>query len=168
MDISRFFTSASSPPGIPLDPLFSDAMLLRFLTPHFLEQESEQAEFERRKHERDEAADAKTAKNRAKRQKRKAARKKGSGKNGSGSDSNSNSDRGEDEGEIKKKRILGGDGKGIVFRWPGEEDNGNVGEDDDIGPSLPEHTSVSKAYAVEEDPTTAVVDNPAIVIHDSD
>jgi len=125
--------------------------------------ESEQAEFERRKRERDEAADAKTAKNRAKRQKRKAARKKGSGKNGS----DSNSDHGEDEGGIKK-RILGGDGKGIVFRWPGEEDDGNVGEDDDIGPSLPEHTSVSKADAAEEDPTVAVIDTAAIVIHDDD
>jgi len=71
------------------------------------------------------------------------------------------------EGGIKK-RILGGDGKGIVFRWPGEEDDGNVGEDDDIGPSLPEHTSVSKADAAEEDPTAAVIDTAAIVIHDDD
>lgn len=55
-----------------------------------------------------------------------------------------------------------------MFRWPGEEDDGNVGEDDDIGPSLPEHTSVSKADAAEEDPTIAVVDTPAIFIHDDD
>ena len=127
-----------------------------------VQQESEQAEFDRRKRERDEAADAKTAKNRAKRQKRKAARKKSGGKNSSGSDSDS------DQGEIKKKRILGGDGKGVAFRRPGEEDDGNGDEDEEIGPSLPEHTLSAKTDTAEHAPSATVVDTPAILVHDDD
>jgi hypothetical protein len=61
---------------------------------------------------------------------------------------------------------LGGDGKGIVFRRPGEEEDG--GEDDEIGPSVSDHASTSKKIDTAEEPPVAVADTPAIVIHDDD
>ncbi|KIK46911.1 hypothetical protein CY34DRAFT_68987, partial [Suillus luteus UH-Slu-Lm8-n1] len=74
--------------------------------------ESETAEFERRRKEAEDTAEAKTAKNRAKRQKKKERAKvkpsdKGDGKDGS------------QEAPLKKRRLV--NGKELVFRKPGEE-----------------------------------------------
>lgn len=136
----------------------------------FCIQEAEAADFESRKRDREEVADAKTAKNRAKRQKRKAARKGGKGKAGSGSDSDSNDDN-DNGSEVKKKRVLGGDGKAVVFRKPGEDSDGEEG---DVGP-VPEPSALrfkadASKTAVEEPESApvAVVDVAAIVIHDDD
>jgi len=96
-------------------------------------QETAAQEFERKKREREEAADAKTAKNRAKRQKKKVGRTKGKDStqpattgNASGGGSG-----GVDDGlPVKKRRLVSG--HQVVFRAgddDGDEDSADDGED---------------------------------------
>jgi len=89
-------------------------------------QETETAEFEQRKRERDEASEAKTAKNRAKRQKKKASRaaaKKGDRESSDEGVTREQALSNEDGSAtvFKKRRLIGGDGQAMIFRGPGEE-----------------------------------------------
>ncbi|KAG2150594.1 DUF1168-domain-containing protein [Suillus clintonianus] len=74
--------------------------------------ESETAEFEKKRKEADDVAEAKTAKNRAKRQKKKERAKVKPSEKGEGKD-------GAQEAPLKKRRLV--NGKELVFRKPGEE-----------------------------------------------
>lgn len=76
----------------------------------------------------------------------------------------------------KKKRTLGGDGKGVVFRRPGEESDD---DDDDVGPNPDPLASLNGSSSVlsqskkpiTEEPAlapVAVVETAAIIIHDED
>lgn len=109
----------------------------------------EQAAFKARQAERDAVADAKTAKNRAKRMKRKG--KKGeNGKDGEG-----------EGGGAGERRKLAGGGRGVVFKRPGEEDEGSgQSEEEDIEPVAP---TVEQAEVLE---APRVIEEAKIVIHD--
>lgn len=124
--------------------------------------EAEALEFEQRRRERLEAAEAKTAKNRAKRQKKKQNR---SGKKDAGSDGeDAGAHRPNDGGPIKKRRLLGGDGKAVVFRRPGEEGSDDEDEDD-IREPAGEESNAGATGDAEAEPH-AVIEQPTIVIHD--
>ena len=107
----------------------------------------EQAAFKARQAERDAVADSKTSKNRAKRQKRKNGRKGEGGKEGSA------------EAVSGEKRKLAGGGAGVVFKRPGDEDESDEAEEEEVGPELvpvvPEVVEVPK-----------VVEETKIIIHD--
>jgi hypothetical protein len=72
-----------------------------------LRQESDQLEFEQRKQEREQTLDAKTAKNRAKRQKKKEKAK-------AASKETPKADGQQDDGPIKKRRLV--NGEELVFK----------------------------------------------------
>ncbi|KAF8326608.1 uncharacterized protein EI90DRAFT_3281650 [Cantharellus anzutake] len=107
------------------------------------QKEMEAAEFEIRKRERDEAVEAKTAKNRAKRQKKKAARTAAK-KEGQGSPDEGPAGQGTKgtvlnengaEPVFKKRRLIGGDGQAITFRVPGQEDHDGGDDNEGLEPS---------------------------------
>src|SRR5882757_8880644 len=89
------------------------------LTPH---QEADQREFEQRKQEREQVLDAKTAKNRAKRQKKKE-KVKTAYKEAPRPDADGR----QDDGPIKKRRLV--NGKELVFKKRDERES-----DEEIGP----------------------------------
>ncbi|EIW82924.1 DUF1168-domain-containing protein [Coniophora puteana RWD-64-598 SS2] len=87
--------------------------------------EKETAEFERKRKEAEDLAEAKTAKNRAKRQKKKDRMKgKATERSGDGADDTSA------DVPLKKRRLV--NGKELVFRRPGEDSE----EEDEHGPSV--------------------------------
>lgn len=94
-----------------------------------LRQESDQQEFEQRKQEREQALDAKTAKNRAKRQKKKEKAK-------AASKETPKADGQQDDGPIKKRRLVSG--KELVFKKRDDRES-----DDEIGPHPDEQLSAS-------------------------
>jgi len=121
------------------------------------QKEADTAEFERKRKEAEELADAKTAKNRAKRQKKKE-RSKGKGASGE-----------QGEGPTKKRRLV--NGKELVFRKPGDDSEGEG--DEDANPD----TSSAPVPTVEEPEEQAVspiaeapqvVESTRIVIHEDD
>jgi len=99
---------------------------LQILNPR---QESDQQEFEQRKQEREQALDAKTAKNRAKRQKKKEKAK-------AASKETPKADGQQDDGPIKKRRLV--NGKELVFKKRDDRES-----DDEIGPHPDEQPSLS-------------------------
>jgi hypothetical protein len=68
----------------------------------------------------------------------------------------------------KKRRILGGDGKGMAFRKPGEESDGESdfdpsrAADKEIGPSP------SLDNLAQDETSIPIVPPAAIIIHDDD
>ena len=118
-------------------------------------------EFEQKKREWEDQAEAKTAKNRAKRQKKKE-RSKGKGnkdKDGGGSGDEGRTLDTPSSAPLKKRRLV--NGKELVFKRPGEDsddegaypDNGST----DIGPAVP----------LQQEPQPApipVVETPRITI----
>ncbi|KAH9929536.1 uncharacterized protein BXZ73DRAFT_90390 [Epithele typhae] len=133
------------------------------------QKEAEVADFEKKKRQWDEAAEAKTAKNRAKRQKKKERAKgkcpekdqdgsHGTGRGGGGS--GPSGDKSVDA-PFKKRRLVSG--KEMVFRRPGEEDSDE--EDDDEGPMPAPSTGVD---AIADAQPVAVIDAPRIIIHEDD
>lgn len=118
-------------------------------------QESETAEFERRRKEAEDTAEAKTAKNRAKRQKKKERAKvkpsdKGDGKDGS------------QEAPLKKRRLV--NGKELVFRKPGEESDeeevDNAEERDKVG--------LQDELEAEQVPPPRIAQEQRIIFHEDD
>ncbi|ESK97121.1 duf1168 domain-containing protein [Moniliophthora roreri MCA 2997] len=93
--------------------------------------EAEAAEFEQRRAEAEAASEAKTAKNRAKRQKKKERSRaaKEASTTGEGKAEVAGSD-----APLKKRRLI--NGKELVFKRPGEDDDG-----EDSGGPQPESTS---------------------------
>ncbi|KAG8883530.1 hypothetical protein FRB98_003091 [Tulasnella sp. 332] len=129
--------------------------------------DAESEEFERRKLEREETAEAKTAKNRAKRQKKKdKGREKGDV--GAG-EPNASASKGSDlatPGTIKKRRLA--DGSTMVFRRPdaGSEDEDD--EDDDVGPRPQDAKADAEATSDADATPVPVVEEQKIIIHDDD
>jgi hypothetical protein len=129
-------------------------------------QEEEAAAFAARQQARIETADAKTSKNRARRQKRKAG-KSGDKDTSPGPGNGMASAEG---GDSSKKRKLGlgtnaANGKGMVFRRPGEES-----EDDDEpqDAAKEEQAAPGSDHETELPPVPVVQEEGKIIIHDSD
>ncbi|KIJ61341.1 hypothetical protein HYDPIDRAFT_116106 [Hydnomerulius pinastri MD-312] len=127
--------------------------------------ETETADFERKRKEAEDLAEAKTAKNRAKRQKKKErAKAKPSEKGGAGEGGGQG---GTSEAPLKKRRLV--NGKELVFRRPGEE-------------SDEEEEGAARAQAGAEEPESAdeagpqpeteetprIVSEQRIIIHEDD
>lgn len=130
-------------------------------------QEMDAAEFERRRKEADELADAKTAKNRAKRQKKKDRSK------GKGATDDTGVESQEASGQIsgapiKKRRLVSG--KELLFRRPEECSEGEEGGDErDAEASNTQDDTVKDSNVspgVAEAPKA--VEEPRIMIHEDD
>ena len=118
-----------------------------------LRQESDQREFEQRKKEREQALEEKTAKNRAKRQKKKEKAKVASKET-------SKADGQQDDGPIKKRRLV--NGKELVFKKKDDRES----DDEEIGPVPSDQPSASN-----EDGSSMAVpasDVAKIVVHEYD
>ncbi|KIP04870.1 hypothetical protein PHLGIDRAFT_129251 [Phlebiopsis gigantea 11061_1 CR5-6] len=123
-------------------------------------QETEQAEFARKRQEWEDQAEAKTAKNRAKRQKKKAS---GKAKGGADSSKTESSKAGTSDVPLKKRRLV--NGQELVFRRPGEESDDDEDGRDDVGP-VP---SISyNSVPTEVDAPVPIVEASRIVIHEED
>ena len=124
----------------------------------------ETAEFEAKKREWEEAAEAKTAKNRAKRQKKKdRAKEKGKASEQGGSGRADSSKDGEAaEIPLKKRRLV--NGQELLFKRPGEEDSDEEG---DVGP-MPTGGGGAGADVAHEQPAAPVDEGQKIVIHEDD
>jgi len=120
--------------------------------------ELEALEFEQKKREWEEQADAKTAKNRAKRQKKKA-KAKGEEKGGKEGATGQTS-----AAPIKKRRLV--NGQELLFKRPGADSDEEGGDEDEPGPSLAQ--AGSALGAVELQTVVPVVDAPRITIHEDD
>ena len=129
-------------------------------------QEVETAEFERKKREWEDVAEAKTAKNRAKRQKKKErAKGKGSEKDNdqsgvAGGGPGASGDK--PDAPFNKRRLVSG--KELVFRRPGEDDDDEEG-DEDVGPTPSMPASID---ATGNAPPVPIIDAPRITIHEDD
>ncbi|KAF7323873.1 hypothetical protein MKEN_00608700 [Mycena kentingensis (nom. inval.)] len=119
------------------------------------QKETDDAEFERKRKEADDAAEAKTAKNRAKRQKKKE-RAKGGGKGGAG-----NTDKGSSDAPLKKRRLV--NGTELVFKKPGEGSDDD--DEDEVGPQAAAAES-EQDIAVSREGPKAVDTAPRITIHE--
>lgn len=127
-------------------------------------QEALAAEFERKRKEAEEAAEAKTAKNRAKRQKKKERAKQNRGKSEDASKSDATPGNSEaPELPLKKRRLI--NGKELVFRKPGEESD----DESDEGSQPYEPLKEQESQAVPERATPLPVAKEAkITIHEDD
>lgn len=121
-------------------------------------QEADQMEFDLKKRERDEEAEAKTAKNRAKRQKKKGKSKGGREDGG---------DRMSVDGPIKKRRLV--NGKELVFK---KREDGSGDEDEDVEPEAVAVVAPGPSARPKEVPTEPIaqpaVDTAKIIFHDDD
>lgn len=109
-------------------------------------------EFDTKRKQAEDFADAKTAKNRAKRQKKKGARTKNTNSDAPGADNVDAS------GTFKKRRLVNGDA--LVFKRPGDSD------DEDAADTGPQPTAVSAAPDALPTPAVAILEEPRITIHD--
>lgn len=117
-------------------------------------QEFEQREFEQQKQEREQAFDAKTAKNRAKRQKKKEKAKVAAKET-------TKVDGQQDDGPIKKRRLV--NGKELVFKKRDDRES----DDEEIGPSPNEQSSTINEG--DDSPTAMPAGDVAkITVHEDD
>ncbi|KAH9022551.1 DUF1168-domain-containing protein [Lactarius pseudohatsudake] len=126
-------------------------------------------DFEEKKRQRGEEAEAKTAKNRARRQKKKERAKgsKSADQGGGGGGGGGKATGAGDEQVLKKRRVV--NGKELVFRRPGEESDGEDGEDDgDNDETGPQTAPVEDEQEPTSTPNVPVVMVPTIVIHEDD
>lgn len=117
-------------------------------------QESDQREFEQRKQEREQTLDAKTAKNRAKRQKKKEKVK-------AASKEAPKADGQQDDGPVKKRRLV--NGKELVFKKRDDRES----DDEEIGPTPNQRSSAAN----EEDGVSTALpasDVAKIIVHEDD
>lgn len=121
------------------------------------------AEFERKRREAKELADAKTSKNRAKRQKKKE-RSKAKGSTGEGgSEPRANEDDGSrSEAPLKKRRLV--NGKELVFRLPGVESDEEEG--DPVEQPSPSEASILQSIDGGHITTPQTVEFPKLVFHE--
>jgi len=126
------------------------------------QKEAETMEFERKRREREEQANAKTAKNRAKRMKKKE-RTKGKGPE---KDTGSAAAPSKDASDVplKKRRLV--NGQELVFRRPGDESD--EGDEDDIGPALPQVERGDADTETLETSPVPIIDAPRITIYEED
>ncbi|KAI1795483.1 hypothetical protein LXA43DRAFT_722680 [Ganoderma leucocontextum] len=130
------------------------------------QKETEVAEFEKKKREWEDVAEAKTAKNRAKRQKKKERAKGKGAENGGAKDSVAGAGSGtsgdQPSAPLKKRRLVSG--KELVFRRPGEEGSDEEDEDD-ISPTP---AALTLPSADPDAVSVPVVDAPRITIIEDD
>ena len=123
------------------------------ILPLTLFQETEEAEFERKRHEAEEITNAKTAKNRAKRQKKKEKVKmKGNGQDNVSSRpgaKNTSADL-----PLKKRRLV--NGKELIFRRPGDS------SDEDLDANE-EAIGLSDGSLRQSSPTLVSKDTPVVL-----
>ena len=112
-------------------------------------------EFEERKRQREEEAESKTAKNRAKRQKKKERAKGVKPADGGGKVAGAS-----EEHSMKKRRVV--NGKGLVFRKPGEESD-EESDEEDPGPQPGRATAAQEPASP---PGVPIAETPTIVIHE--
>ncbi|KXN92457.1 hypothetical protein AN958_08016 [Leucoagaricus sp. SymC.cos] len=121
-------------------------------------------EFERKRKEVEEAAEARTAKNRAKRQKKKERAKQNQGKSEDIKRTEGATERTSSEGPeapLKKRRLI--NGKELVFKKPGEES----GDESDVGPKFYEPTKEREPHDDPESPAPLpVAEEAKIFIHE--
>ncbi|KZS98310.1 DUF1168-domain-containing protein [Sistotremastrum niveocremeum HHB9708] len=98
------------------------------------QKEAETLAFEKAKREREEAAEAKTAKNRARRQKKKERGAHGGEKKAGSPASTSQATT---DAPIKKRRLI--NGKEIIFKLPGEDDSSGDEDNSASRPAPPEN-----------------------------
>ena len=117
-------------------------------------QEADQQEYEQRKQEREQVLEAKTAKNRAKRQKKKEKAK-------AAANETPRADGKEDDGPVKKRRLV--NGKELVFKKRDDRES----DDEEIGPLPGEGTSMTNE---EDDPSMLMPapDVAKITVHEDD
>ncbi|TFK25701.1 DUF1168-domain-containing protein [Coprinopsis marcescibilis] len=131
------------------------------------------ADFERKRKEAEDVTNSKTAKNRAKRQKKKERSKGKGAKNGDGESGDEVIGKATDDmpsAPLKKRRLV--NGKELVFKRPGEEDDddeaGVDGEDgDEVGPALPTQTPEDEGAGFAPAPIP-LAETPRITIIDDD
>lgn len=133
-------------------------------------QESAVQEFEEKKRQWEEEAEAKTAKNRAKRQKKKE-RAKGKGAVAGDGKPAGTASVNADTGPLKKRRLV--NGAEIVFRKPGEEGSEDEDEDAEPGPTAPDGDDAAQIQsstdvAAASDAIPVVVDTTSITIIEED
>ena len=126
-------------------------------------QETITAEFEKKRKEAEDAAEAKTAKNRAKRQKKKEkAKAKGNTKDkdaGSGDEGKASANT-DSNVPLKKRRLV--NGQELVFKRPGEESGDEDDDEAAIGPQEPQQTNIPEP----ETAPAAVVETKITIIED--
>lgn len=122
-------------------------------------QEQVTTEFDKKRKEAEDAAEAKTAKNRAKRQKKKAKAKGGASNSKSESNDPSNPNASESSAPLKKRRLV--NGQELLFKRPGEESD----DEEDVGPQMPtsEQKGDEEPQAI---PAAPAVENKITIIED--
>ncbi|KLO11759.1 DUF1168-domain-containing protein [Schizopora paradoxa] len=130
-----------------------------------VEKEAVANAFEEKKRKMEEEADAKTAKNRAKRLKKKE-RSKAKGQDAGGQkedeeDNGASFTKASNDAPLKKRRLV--NGSELVFRKPGEEDEGDGDGDGEVGPQpIVEQDEASTADSL------LPIAESKIVIHEED
>ena len=136
---------------------FRNSTPLRSLSP----QETEEAEFERKRREAEEIANAKTAKNRVKRQKKKEKVKM----KGNGQDNDSSRPGAEHTSTdlpLKKRRLV--NGKELIFRRPGD----NSDEDTEEATGQPDSSLRESSLTLVSKDTPVVLETSRITIQEDD
>ncbi|KAJ4002092.1 hypothetical protein F5050DRAFT_1802658 [Lentinula boryana] len=128
--------------------------------------ETEEAEFKKKREEAEAIAEAKTAKNRAKRQKKKGKAKNAASETASGTTSL----QGEDGNDVplKKRRLV--NGRELVFRKQGENDDGEDSDEDEQtipNPPMNEPYDTPSGVAISDARPIPVVSSK-VVIHEDD
>lgn len=130
--------------------------------------ESVSREFEDKKRQREQEADAKTAKNRARRQKKKERAKGSKSADQGGGGGGGQTTGASDEQVLKKRRVV--NGKALVFRRPGEESDGEDEEEDrdNEDETGPQPAQVEDEQEPTSTLTVPVAKAPTIMIHEDD
>lgn len=134
---------------------------------NFFLQETEEAEFKRKREEAEAIAEAKTAKNRAKRQKKKGGKSKNAAGGDQGAGASSRGDGGDgNSAPLKKRRLV--NGRELVFKKQGEDSDGE--ESDEAEQNIVDNSATDSTTSVIND-SEAVQPSIAaskIVIHEDD
>ena len=124
-------------------------------------QETEEAEFERKRREAEEIANAKTAKNRVKRQKKKEMIKmKGNGQNNESS--RADAEHTSTDLPLKKRRLV--NGKELIFRRPGDSSD----EEPEEAAGQPDSSLRQRSPTLVSKDTPAVLETSKITIQEDD
>ena len=129
-------------------------------------QESFTAEFERKRKEAQDTAEAKTAKNREKRQKKKERAKQGQGKSEEARRTDGTSGTSAVGTPLKKRRLVSG--KELVFRKSGEESGDEKDEDPQFHEVSEEQASHNVPDITQTPTSVPVAEQVRITIHEDD
>jgi len=129
-------------------------------------QESLTAEFERKRKEAQDVAEAKTARNREKRHKKKERAKQSQGKSEEARRIDDTPGTSATGAPLKKRRLVSG--KELVFRRPGEESGDEKDEDSQFHEVAEEQTSHNSLNIPQTPPPLPVTEQVRIMIHEDD